>query len=156
MPDRLAGIQVLLAHPGGPFWSRRDHGWWSVPKGEIGPGEEPLDAAEREFSEELGVPPPAGVRSFLGEVVQAGGKHVLAYAVEGDLDPAAVVPGTVDIEWPPRSGRTLSIPEVDRVEWFSLVEARDRLLGGQLPFLDRLEQLLGMAAGGAAGRPPAR
>ncbi len=147
---------MLLAHPGGPLWSRRDHGWWSVPKGEIGPGEEPLDAAEREFSEELGVPPPAGVRSFLGEVVQAGGKHVLAYAVEGDLDPAAVVPGTVDIEWPPRSGRTLSIPEVDRVEWFSLVEARDRLLGGQLPFLDRLEQLLGMAAGGAAGRPPAR
>lgn len=145
-----AGAEVLLAHPGGPLWSRRDDGWWSVPKGELGPGEDPLVAAEREFEEELGLAPPTGPRAPLGEIVQAGGKHVVAFAVRGDVDPAAIAPGTTEIEWPPRSGRTITIPEVDRVSWFGLDVARGKLLAGQLPFLDRLQRLL-QAGSPAAG-----
>jgi predicted NUDIX family NTP pyrophosphohydrolase len=143
MPD----AEVLLVHPGGPLWSRRDDGWWSVPKGEVAPGEDPRAAAEREFEEELGLAPPPGPRIPLGEVVQAGGKHVVAFAVEGDVDLAAMVPGTTEIQWPPRSGRMLSIPEVDRAVWFRPDQARIKLLRGQLPFLDRLEDLLGRGAG---------
>jgi predicted NUDIX family NTP pyrophosphohydrolase len=142
-------VHVLLVHPGGPLWARRDEGWWSVPKGELAPGEEPLAAAAREFAEELGVPAPPGARIPLGQVVQAGGKRVVAFAVEGELDVAAIVPGTTEIEWPPRSGRRLTIPEVDRVAWFDLPTARVKLLAGQAPFLDRLDGLL------RAGRPPA-
>ena len=136
------GVEVLLAHPGGPLWARRDDGWWTVPKGELAPGEEPVAAADREFAEELGLAPPAGLRVPLGEVVQAGGKHVVAFAVLGDLDVTAIMPGTTEIEWPPRSGRRLSVPEVDRAAWFGLAAARTKLLRGQLPFLDRLEHLV--------------
>lgn len=149
-PGGSTGLEVLLAHPGGPVWARRDDGWWSVPKGELGPGEDPLDAAEREYAEELGLAPPAGPRAPLGEIVQAGGKHVIAFATPGDVDPEAIVPGTTEIVWPPRSGRTITIPEVDRVGWFDLEAARRKLLPGQLPFLDRLERLL-QAGGPAAG-----
>jgi predicted NUDIX family NTP pyrophosphohydrolase len=132
-------LEVLLVHPGGPYWAGRDEGWWSIPKGEVGEGEDELAAAEREFAEELGLPAPAGTRIALGEVVQAGGKHVRAWAVAGNLDVSAVHSGTFELEWPPRSGRIQTFPEVDRAGWFGLEEARVKLLGGQLPFLDRLE-----------------
>ena len=137
-----ARLEVLLVHPGGPLWARRDDGWWSVPKGELAAGEDPAAAADREFAEELGLAPPTGPRVPMGEVVQAGGKHVVGFAVQGDVDVAAVVPGTTEIEWPPRSGRRLSIPEVDRAAWFELDAARVKLLRGQLPFLDRLQALI--------------
>lgn len=136
------GVEVLLAHPGGPFWARRDAGAWSLPKGEHGPDEPPLSAALREFEEELGRPVPPGARLDLGEVRQAGGKTVRAWAVEGDLDPTTITPGTFELEWPRGSGRVRTIPEVDRVAWFDLPEARTRLLAGQRPFLDRLAERL--------------
>lgn len=136
-------LEVLIAHMGGPFWAAKDAAAWSVPKGELGPGEEPLPAARREFAEELGLPVPAGDPLPLGEVRQRSGKVVTVWAVEGDLDPAVVVPGTFDMEWPPRSGRRQRFPEVDRVEWCDLDTARDRLVAGQRPFLDRLAQRLG-------------
>jgi predicted NUDIX family NTP pyrophosphohydrolase len=139
---RPAGLEVLLAHPGGPFWARRDARAWSLPKGEHLPDEPPLAAAEREFEEELGVPVPPGARLDLGEARQAGGKVVRAWAVEGDLDPARIVPGTFELEWPRGSGHVRAFPEVDRVAWFDLAQARTRLLGGQHPFLDRLVERL--------------
>jgi predicted NUDIX family NTP pyrophosphohydrolase len=139
---RRAGLEVLLAHPGGPFWARRDLGAWSLPKGEYPPDEDPVDAARREFLEELGLPAPSGRLLPLGEVRQASGKVVTAWAVEGDLDPAAIVPGTFELEWPRGSGTTRSFPEVDRVGWFPLVEARERILSGQRELLDRLEARL--------------
>jgi predicted NUDIX family NTP pyrophosphohydrolase len=129
--------EVLIGHMGGPFWARKDDGAWSVPKGLIEDGEEPLAAARREFQEELGLPAPDGEPLPLGEVKQSG-KTVTLWAVEGDLDPAAVVPGTFELEWPPRSGRTREFPEVDRVAWFGLDDARVKLVKGQRPFLDRL------------------
>jgi predicted NUDIX family NTP pyrophosphohydrolase len=132
------GVEVLLAHPGGPLWSRRDRGAWSVPKGEYDPTEDALAAARREFSEELGLPPPAGPMFPLGEVRQAGGKVVTAWAVAGDLDPDAIDPGSFQMEWPRGSGRLRSFPEVDRVAWFGLPEAHVRLLAGQRELLDRL------------------
>jgi predicted NUDIX family NTP pyrophosphohydrolase len=132
------GLEVLLAHPGGPLWSRRDRGAWSVPKGEYDPTEDALAAARREFSEELGLPPPAGPVFPLGEVRQAGGKVVTAWAVAGDLDPDAIDPGSFQMEWPRGSGRLRSFPEVDRVAWFGLPEAHVRLLAGQRELLDRL------------------
>lgn len=138
---RAGPVQVLLVHPGGPYWARRDEGWWSIPKGEVEDGEDPLAAAEREFAEELGIAPPPGRRLPLGEVVQAGGKRVRAWAVAGDLDAASIVSGTFEMEWPPRSGRRRTFPEIDRAEWFGLPEARTKLLRGQLPFLDRLQPL---------------
>jgi predicted NUDIX family NTP pyrophosphohydrolase len=134
--------EVLLGHPGGPFWARKDAGAWSVPKGEHGPDEEPLSAARREFTEELGLPVPGGDPVPLGSVKQSGGKVVTVWALLGDLDPAAVRPGVFSVEWPPRSGRTQEFPEVDRVGWFDLVLAREKLLRGQLPFLDRLASAL--------------
>jgi predicted NUDIX family NTP pyrophosphohydrolase len=133
--------EVLLVHPGGPYWRRRDEGWWSIPKGEVEEGEDPLATAEREFAEELGLEPPAGPRMPLGEVVQAGGKRVRAWAVPGDLDVTSTVSGTFEMEWPPRSGRRQTFPEVDRAGWFAVPEARTKLLRGQLPLLDRLEAL---------------
>lgn len=136
-------VEVLLAHPGGPYWARKDLGAWSLPKGEHGPDEAPLEAARREFAEELGLPAPDGPVLELGSVRQRGGKTVTAFAVEGDLDPDAVVPGTFPLEWPPRSGRTQDVPEVDRVAWFGLDEAAERLLAGQRPLLERLAGLLG-------------
>lgn len=127
-----------MVHPGGPYWSRRDAGWWSIPKGEVADGEDELSAAEREFREELGVDPPGGARIALGEIVQSGGKRVVAWAVAGDLDVSSIAGGTFELEWPPRSGRRATFPEIDRAAWYSLAEARIALLPGQLPFLERL------------------
>jgi predicted NUDIX family NTP pyrophosphohydrolase len=134
-------VEVLLGHMGGPFWALRDESAWSVPKGEHGPEEEPQDAARREFEEELGLPAPEGSWLDLGEVRQAAGKVVRVWAVEGDLDPEAVTPGTFEMEWPRGSGRIASFPELDRVGWFSLDAARPRLVTAQRTFLDRLELL---------------
>ena len=149
MPTRSAGLlvyrvgadgdlEVLLVHPGGPFWARKDLGAWSIPKGEHDPGEDPLTAAEREFREEVGQDPPAGPRLFLGEVTQAGGKRVAAWAVEGDLDPTGGTSNTFELEWPRGSGVVRTYPEVDRVEWTPMTTARVRLLEAQHPFLDRV------------------
>ena len=137
--DRL---EVLLVHPGGPFWRRRDLGAWSIPKGEYVSDEDPLAAARREFAEELGVPPPDGPAEDLGEVRQKGGKRVRAWGLEGDLDADAVVSNTFELEWPPRSGRRAEFPEVDRAAWFGLDEARERINPAQAAFLDRLRELL--------------
>jgi predicted NUDIX family NTP pyrophosphohydrolase len=136
--DTGADVEVLLAHMGGPFWERRDEGAWSVPKGEYGPGETPEAAARREFEEELGLPPPEGLYVPLGEARQSGGKTVTVWAVEADLDPALVVPGTFMMEWPRGSGRVREFPEIDRVGWFGLGAARTKLVAGQRVFLDRL------------------
>jgi predicted NUDIX family NTP pyrophosphohydrolase len=138
-----AGIEVLLGHMGGPFWARKDAGAWSIPKGEYDVDEQPQAAARREFSEELGMPPPDGPLIELGEVRQAGGKTVSAWAVEGDLDPADVVPGTFQLEWPRGSGRMQEFPEVDRVAWFDLDSARAKVVSAQRDLLDRLVQRLG-------------
>jgi predicted NUDIX family NTP pyrophosphohydrolase len=139
---RADDVEVLLGHMGGPFWAKKDAAAWSLPKGELEPDESPEKAARREFSEELGLPAPDGDYLELGEVKQSGGKVVTAWAVAADLDPAAIVPGTFEMEWPPRSGRMQEFPEMDRVAWFSLDLAREKLLKGQLPFLDRLVALL--------------
>ncbi|KAF2781536.1 MULTISPECIES: NUDIX domain-containing protein [unclassified Streptomyces] len=133
-------LQVLLGHMGGPFYTRRDAGAWTVPKGEYDPAEPAWEAARREFEEELGLPPPEGGAVPLGEVRQAGGKLVTVWAVEADLDPAAVVPGTFTMEWPPRSGRTGEFPELDRVAWFALDRAREVIVKAQTAFLDRLAE----------------
>lgn len=134
-------------HPGGPFWARRDAGAWSIPKGETDPGEDPLAAARREFTEELGSPPPDGPAMPLGEVRQKSGKRVTGWALAGDLDPATVVSNSFSIEWPPRSGRMQQFPEVDRAQWFGLDSAREKLIAAQAAFLDRLEEALGDAGG---------
>jgi predicted NUDIX family NTP pyrophosphohydrolase len=134
-----SGPEVLLGHMGGPFWARKDAGAWTVPKGEYEPDEAPWDAARREFREELGLPAPDGTPIPLGEVVQSGGKHVTVWALEADLDPADVVPGTFTMQWPPRSGRTAEFPELDRVAWFPLPAAHRLLVPAQSAFLDRLE-----------------
>lgn len=134
------GLEVLLGHMGGPFFARRESGAWTVPKGEYDPGEPAWEAARREFREELGLPPPDGEALPLGEVRQSGGKTVTAWAVEADLDPAAVVPGTFAMEWPPKSGRVQEFPELDRVAWFPLERAREVIVGAQAAFLDRLAE----------------
>jgi predicted NUDIX family NTP pyrophosphohydrolase len=133
-----SGVQVLLAHMGGPFWARKDAGAWSLPKGEHGSEEEPRAAARREFEEELGAPPPVDGWVDLGEVRQSGGKVVSAWAVEGDFDPERLVPGTFELEWPKGSGRLRDFPEVDRVAWFDLDDVGARLVASQRAFLDRL------------------
>ena len=153
MPKRSAGlllyrgptdaIEVLLVHPGGPYWARRDDGAWSVPKGEIDAGDDPFATAMREFREELGSDPPdTGPAVPLGEIRQAGGKTVLAWAVAGDLDVSEIRSSTFTMEWPPRSGRTAEFPEIDRAAWFSLEAARAKLVSGQVPFIDRLPAAL--------------
>ncbi|MFG3006745.1 NUDIX domain-containing protein [Streptomyces calvus] len=134
------GLEVLLGHMGGPFFARRETGAWTMPKGEYDAGEPAWEAARREFREELGVPPPDGEAVPLGEVRQSGGKTVTAWAVEADLDPAAVVPGTFELEWPPRSGRMQEFPELDRVAWFTLDRAREVIVTAQSAFLDRLAE----------------
>jgi len=133
------GVEVLLVHPGGPFWARKDAGAWSIPKGEYGDGDDPAARAEEEFAEELGQRAPPGPRLDLGEVRQAGGKRVRAWAVYGDIDARTTTSNTFEMEWPPRSGEHRAFPEVDRAEWFSMDEARTKLLAGQLPLLERLE-----------------
>jgi predicted NUDIX family NTP pyrophosphohydrolase len=135
-------VEVLLAHNGGPYWARKDHGHWTIPKGEVEPGEELSEVARREFAEETGHDVPQGPLIDLGQIRQKSGKVVLGWAVEGDLDPAAAVSNTYELEWPPRSGRVQSFPEIDRVEWFDLEEARARLKAAQVPFLDRLQAAL--------------
>jgi len=135
------GLEVLLAHPGGPYFVHRDHGSWSIPKGEAHAGEELEDVARREFEEETGHPV-TGELLPLGDVVQRGGKRVVAWAVEGDLDPAVATSNTFPLEWPPNSGRFLDIPEIDRVAWFDPTEARARVKDRQIPFIDRLEVTL--------------
>ncbi|PTL58228.1 NUDIX domain-containing protein [Paraconexibacter algicola] len=138
------GPEVLLGHMGGPFWARKDDGAWSIPKGEYDPAtEDPWDAARREFREELGLPLPDGPRLELGEIRQSGGKRVTAWAVAGDLDVDAIVPGTFELEWPPRSGRTQVFPEIDRAAWFGTEAARVKLVRAQAAFLDRLLEQLG-------------
>jgi predicted NUDIX family NTP pyrophosphohydrolase len=133
--DRL---EVLLVHMGGPLWARKDDGAWSIPKGEYTEAEDPLDAARREFAEELGVPVPDGRSTALGEVKQSGGKVVTAWAVEADLDVSAVVSNTFTMEWPRGSGRLADFPEIDRAEWCSIDTARRLLVRAQVEFLDRL------------------
>jgi predicted NUDIX family NTP pyrophosphohydrolase len=133
-------IEVLLVHPGGPFWARRDLGAWSIPKGEYGDDEEPLGAARREFAEELGTVAPEGPVIDLGEIRQKGGKQVRAWALEGDLDPERIVSNTLPVQWPPRSGRWIEVPEVDRAQWFSLEDARERINPAQVALLDRLAE----------------
>ncbi|MFD8841191.1 NUDIX domain-containing protein [Streptomyces pseudogriseolus] len=142
LPFRRTGkdLEVLLGHMGGPFFARREVGAWTVVKGEYDPAEPAWDAARREFEEELGLPPPDGEAVPLGEVRQSGGKVVTAWAVEADLDPASVVPGTFTMEWPPRSGRTQEFPELDRVAWFPLDRARELIVSAQTAFLDRLAE----------------
>jgi predicted NUDIX family NTP pyrophosphohydrolase len=139
-----AGLEVLLVHPGGPFWAKKDLGAWSIPKGEHGPDEDPVATAEREFAEELGTDPPAPSEDDvdLGSVRQSGGKVVAAIAREGDLDPTAIVSNTFECEWPPRSGRQQRFPEVDRAAWFALDEARQRINPAQAELLDRLAAAL--------------
>ena len=147
MPKRSAGlilyrrrnhrIEVFLVHPGGPFWAKKDLASWSIPKGEYTEGEDPLIAAQREFHEETGFQA-EGSFTPLGEIKQAGGKLVSAWATEGDCDPAQLRSNTFQLEWPPRSGKKIDVPEVDRGAWFHIEEARTKLLTGQLPFLDAL------------------
>lgn len=132
---------MLLVHPGGPFWSRKDAGAWSIPKGEVEAGEELPAVAEREFTEELGRPAPDGPRTDLGEITQAGGKRVRVWAVEGHFDATDITSNQFEMEWPPRSSRRQSFPEVDRAAWFSLDEARQKLIAAQVDLLDRLPAL---------------
>jgi predicted NUDIX family NTP pyrophosphohydrolase len=151
MPKASAGVvvyrwiglelEVLLVHPGGPFWRNKDNGAWSIPKGEITEQEDPEAAARREMQEELGSALP-GVLRPLGDIRQAGGKRVTAFALEGDLDAAEVRSNQFELEWPPRSGRIQSFPEIDRAQWFALNVAREKILSGQRPLLDRLEELV--------------
>ena len=150
MPRRSAGIllfrhhargqtpDVMLGHMGGPFWTRKDEGAWSIPKGEYADGDDPLVAARREFLEEMGSPAPDGVLLDLGEVRQSGGKVVRAWAVEGDLDATGVVSNTFELEWPPKSGQLQSFPEIDRAEWFDLDTAAAKIVHGQRELLTRL------------------
>jgi predicted NUDIX family NTP pyrophosphohydrolase len=133
-------VEVLLVHPGGPLWTRKDEGAWSIPKGEIEPGEDPLRAAQREFEEELGSPV-SGDFIPLTQIRQASGKLVHAWAVEADFDPATLQSGTFSMEWPPRSGRQQHFPEVDRAEWFTLDDARRKINKAQVALLDQLSSL---------------
>jgi predicted NUDIX family NTP pyrophosphohydrolase len=140
--NRQSGtVEVLLVHPGGPFWRRRDAGAWSIPKGEVEPGEDLLAAARREVAEETGVTP-AGPFIALGSVRQRAGKEVHAWACEATCDPAAVRSNEVEIEWPPGSGKRLAFPEIDRAELFDLAAARVKLNPAQVAFLDALERAL--------------
>ena len=153
MPRRSAGIllyrrrqgalEVLLVHPGGPAWAKRDDGAWSIPKGEHGDGEDPRAVALREFEEETGQPPPGGELAALGEIRQRGGKVVTAWAAPGDLDPGQVTSNTFTMQWPPRSGQWRTFPEVDRAGWFDPATARVKLLPAQAELVDRLLALLG-------------
>ncbi len=155
LPKRSAGIllykresdalRVLLVHPGGPFWKNRDEGAWSIPKGEFDADEEPLCAACREFREELGAEPVGECRP-LGDIRQKSGKVVTGFALEGDFDPDRLSSIFFEMEWPPKSGLRQSFPEVDRAQWFSLAEARHKILPAQVELLDRLSALAGTSS----------
>lgn len=148
---RAGVVEVLIAHPGGPFWARKDDGAWSIPKGEYDEGDDAWLAAQREFAEELGLPAPAGPRLDLGPAKQPSGKVVTAFTVRGDLDITDARSNTFEMEWPRGSGRMREFPEVDRVGWFPVAQARDKLLKGQRIFLDRLmaqPDLAGLSEGG--------
>ena len=143
-------VEVLIAHPGGPFWARKDDGAWSIPKGEYPDGDDPWAAAQREFGEELGLPVPAGPRVDFGPLKQPSGKVVTAFAVRGDLDVTDARSNTFELEWPKGSGRMREFPEVDRVAWFPVAQARAKLLKGQRAFLDQLmarPELTGLTEG---------
>jgi predicted NUDIX family NTP pyrophosphohydrolase len=145
MPEKSAGLlmyrrgrsgtEVLLVHPGGPFWARKDEGAWSLPKGIVNPGEDPLAAAKREFTEETGCEVPAAGFVFLGDFRQPSRKIVAAYAVPGDFDLACFRSNTFELEWPPKSGRVAAFPEADKAAWFTLLEADQKILTGQRPIL---------------------
>jgi predicted NUDIX family NTP pyrophosphohydrolase len=138
-------LEVLIAHMGGPFWARKDAGAWSIPKGEYDPtSEEPVDAAQREFAEEMGSPPPPGELVPLGSVKQSGGKVVTGFALQGNFDLAGFHSNTFEMEWPRGSGRMQEFPEVDRAEWVTVEVAREKLVKGQLPLLDALRAHLGV------------
>jgi predicted NUDIX family NTP pyrophosphohydrolase len=164
MPKRSAGLllfrtesrrlEVLLVHPGGPLWARKDEGAWSIPKGELEGDEVALDAARREFQEEMGVAAPAGEVIALEPVRQAGGKLVHAWALRGDFDPAALRSGSFSMEWPPRSGEQRTFPEVDRAEWLPLEAAMRKILKGQVPLLLELAQKLAGRLDPQAGSGP--
>jgi predicted NUDIX family NTP pyrophosphohydrolase len=139
---RGGGLELLLVHPGGPFWAKKDAGAWSIPKGEYAEGEDPLAAARRELAEETGAEP-RGALLPLGDIVQKGGKRVSAWAVEGDFDPARLKSNHFELEWPPRSGRRQSFPEVDRAQWFAPDAARQKILPAQADFIARLLKALG-------------
>jgi predicted NUDIX family NTP pyrophosphohydrolase len=134
-------LEVLLVHPGGPYWTRRDRGAWQIPKGAIDPGERPEDAARREPAEEIGLEMEGELRP-LGDIRQAGGKWVTAFAAMADFDPAELASNSFEMEWPPRSGKTASFPEVDAARWITIAEAREFMLESQLPFLDRLLEMV--------------
>lgn len=141
--ESAAGLEVLLAHPGGPLWAARDEGAWTIPKGEPSPGEDLLVAAQREFAEEMGCPP-VGVFLPLGSILQPSRKKIVhAWAARSDFDVTALKSNLFSMEWPPRSGRVQEFLEVDRAEWFPIEEARRRILSGQAPFLDRLSAIAG-------------
>jgi predicted NUDIX family NTP pyrophosphohydrolase len=146
------GIELLLVHPGGPFWKRRDDGAWSIPKGEIEPGEEPVAAALRELAEELGPAPELEPDSLidLGSVRQRAGKVVEAWGAEGDFDPELLESIEFEMEWPPRSDTQASFPEVDRAGWFAPPAARQKIIAGQAPLIDRLLERLGLGTESAA------
>lgn len=135
-------LEVFLVHPGGPFWARKDAGAWTIPKGEFGDGEEPLEAAKREFEEETGFKP-EGEYHPLKLVRQAGGKIVLAWFLEGDCDASSVKSNTFTLEWPPRSGQQQEFPEVDRAGWFSIRQAMEKILKGQASFIEELVSIVG-------------
>jgi predicted NUDIX family NTP pyrophosphohydrolase len=155
MPQRSAGIllfrrrrgaiEVLLAHPGGPFWAKKDEGAWSIPKGVYEPSEDGLAAAKREFAEETGAPT-EGEAVALGAFRQSSAKTVDVWAIEGEFDPARLKSNTFTLEWPPRSGRRREVPEIDRVQWFALDEASRKMLKGQRPILQALLRGLGISA----------
>jgi predicted NUDIX family NTP pyrophosphohydrolase len=141
-----AGIELLLVHPGGPFWAKRDWGAWSIPKGEYVTGEDALAVAKREFEEETGVCPQGGDFIPLGDLVQPGRKIVTAWALEGDFDPSTLKSNQFELEWPPKSGRKAYFPEVDRAGWFSPADARRKILPGQSEFIARLLKAVGEKA----------
>ena len=136
-------LELLLVHPGGPFWARKDKSAWSIPKGEYGEGEEPLAVARREFEEELGSAAPQGAFLPLGELVQPSRKLITAFALEGDFDPATLTSNRFELEWPRGSGRMQSFPEIDRAQWFAPAQAREKIQAGQAAFIDWLLERLG-------------